>query len=109
MINKILLAIVILFLITLLGWCSPQCSKQSATITTQAQDSLEAPVKTALPEPINNMKDVPATTAPAAEQAVSTSITAVVEVDDSPTEEAKSASQPVSDAPVEKPLSLIHI
>ncbi len=40
MINKILLAIVILFLFALLGWCSPQCSNQKPNINAPANDPL---------------------------------------------------------------------
>jgi outer membrane protein OmpA-like peptidoglycan-associated protein len=39
LINKILLAIVILFLFALLGWCSPQCSNQITKIDTPVNNA----------------------------------------------------------------------
>lgn len=43
MFNRFLLALFILFIVALLGWCSPQCSRQSGTVTIDNGNKIGGP------------------------------------------------------------------
>lgn len=60
MINKILLAIIILFLFALLGWCSPQCSNQITKNDTPVNNTIpstDADTEILMEKPVNSVID----------------------------------------------------